>query len=82
MIEAWIADWGSQIFVGVVLIVFGAAFRSWSATLKGVSDKILSKLEYLSHEFHEHRVDVEKRVTRVETQVEALLGNKEEDKRK
>lgn len=77
MIEAWIAEYGSQLVIGLILIVFGAAFKSWSTTLKDVTEKILGKLDYLTKEFHQHRVDVEKRVTRVETQVESLLRKDE-----
>lgn len=70
-----------EVIVGVVLLVFGWAFQTWAKNLKTSSeqwgaqlqrstDRILTKLEGLVKEFHDHRVDIENRVTRVETKVD------------
>lgn len=84
-----IYPWVGEIVVGIVLAIFGLAFRSWSMRLsEGIKklDQIervlLQKLELLSKEFHEHTLRTEARVTRVETKVDILVqnGRKREDK--
>lgn len=80
LMESIAAHFG-EFIVGIVLLVFGWAFQSWAKNLKASSeqwgqqlqrnsDRILSKLEGLAVEFHNHRVDIENRVTRVETKVD------------
>ncbi len=74
--------WIGEIIVGVVLAIFGLAFRSWSMRLSDGIKKLdqiervlLTKLEALSAEFHEHTIRTEARVTRVETKVDILVQN-------
>lgn len=64
------AQYFGEILVGGVLMVFGFAFQSWAKGLRISTDRILEKLEGLVVEFHNHRVDIENRVTRVETKVD------------
>ena len=66
-----------EIVVGLVLAVFGWAFKSWSATIKDTSNRILERLEKLASEFHHHRIETERRVTRVETKVDSLRESEE-----
>jgi hypothetical protein len=61
-----------EIIVGIVMSLVAWGFRSWSQALKETTTKILTKLEYLTQEFHAHKVDVERRVTRVETKVDII----------
>jgi len=58
--------------VGVGLTIFGAGFTAWSLKLKEVmhiAAKIDLKLGQLSHDFHIHQLDVEKRLTHVESKI-------------
>lgn len=61
-----------QLIVGVVLGGFAWAFKGWSATIERASEKILERLDKLTATFQEHRLLVEKRVTKVETEVDIL----------
>lgn len=65
-----IAEHLGEVIVGAILMVFGFAFQSWAKSLRSSTDRILHKLEGLVVEFHNHRVDIENRVTRVETKVD------------
>ena len=76
LMEVFAAYFG-EILVGTVLMVFGFAFQSWAKSLRSSTERaentalrILAKLEGLVIEFHNHRVDIENRVTRVETKVD------------
>lgn len=72
IVENFVASHFGEIIVGSVLSLLAWSFRSWSAALKETTTKILNKLEYLTQEFHQHKVDVERRVTRVETKVDLI----------
>lgn len=61
-----------EIIVGIILGGFAWAFKGWSAAIERASEKILERLDKLSSTFQEHRLLVEKRVTKVETELEAL----------
>ena len=61
-----------ELVVGVVLGGFAWAFKGWSAAIERASEKILERLDRLTLTFQEHRLLVEKRVTKVETEVESL----------
>ena len=61
-----------ELIVGVVLGGFAWAFKGWSAAIERASEKILERLDRLTSTFQEHRLLVEKRVTKVETEVESL----------
>ncbi len=53
-----------ELIIGVVLGGFAWAFKGWSAAIE--------RLDRLTSTFQEHRLLVEKRVTKVETEVETL----------
>lgn len=61
-----------ELIIGVVLGGFAWAFKGWSAAIERASEKILERLDKLTSTFQEHRLLVEKRVTKVETEVETL----------
>ena len=61
-----------ELIVGIVLGGFAWAFKGWSATIERASEKILERLDRLTSTFQEHRLLVEKRVTKVETEIESL----------
>ena len=61
-----------EIVGGVVLAGFAWGFRTWSHTLEKTSDKILNKLDALQNAFHEHKLTTEKRVTKIETEVQGI----------
>ena len=61
-----------ELIVGVVLGGFAWAFKGWSAAIERASEKILERLDRLTSTFQEHRLLVEKRVTKVETEIESL----------
>jgi len=65
-----VAAFAGEILVGSILMVMGFIFQSWAKGLRSNTDRILQKLEGLVIEFHNHRVDIENRVTRVETKVD------------
>lgn len=54
-----------ELLVGIVLSVFGFAFKSWSRAITESTGKIITELKNLSKEFHEHRVQVERRGARI-----------------
>lgn len=61
-----------ELLVGIVLGGFAWAFKGWSAAIERASEKILDRLDRLTSTFQEHRLLVEKRVTKVETEVSDL----------
>lgn len=61
-----------EIIVGLVLTAFAWSFRSWSTTLEKAIDKIMDRLESLFTAFHEHKIETEARVTKVETEVKSI----------
>jgi UDP-glucose 6-dehydrogenase len=61
-----------ELMVGMVLAVFGFAFKSWSRAISESTTKIINELKNLSAEFHKHRIEVERRVTRIETKVDEI----------
>ena len=61
-----------ELIIGIVLGGFAWAFKGWSAAIERASEKILERLDRLTSTFQEHRLLVEKRVTKVETEVETL----------
>jgi hypothetical protein len=72
MIEAEIVKSLPEIIVGIVLIVLSWSFKSWSNAIKDSTTNILEKLEALAIEFHTHRIDYEKRATKLEVEFELL----------
>ncbi len=61
-----------ELLIVIPIAIAGWGFKSWSSALKSTTSQILIKLDYLMQEFHQHKVDVERRVTRVETKVDLL----------
>lgn len=68
--EGFVANHLGEMMVSLVLGALAIAFRAWSTSIKEATNTILDKLDYLTKEFHQHRVDIERRVTRVETKVD------------
>lgn len=58
-----------EIIIGIVLGGFAWAFKGWSTAIERASEKILERLDRLTSTFQEHRLLVEKRVTKVETEL-------------
>lgn len=75
--EVFAAYFG-ELFVGLILMVFGFTFQNSARAMRAQNDRILSKLEGLVIEFHNHRVDIENRVTRVETKVDIDMLDRHE----
>jgi hypothetical protein len=61
-----------ELIIGLVLGGFAWAFKGWSTAIERASEKILERLDRLTSTFQEHRLLVEKRVTKVETEIESL----------
>jgi hypothetical protein len=61
-----------ELMIGMVLAVFGAGFRNWSSAIKESTRQIIGELKLLAKEFQSHRIEIEKRVTRVETRIENM----------
>ena len=70
-----IANHLGELLVSCVLAVFGFAFRSWSTAITTSTAKISADLKNLLSEFHKHRIEVERRVTRIETKVDEMERN-------
>lgn len=70
--ESFLSSYFGEMLVAGVLAMFGWGFKSWSSSIKQATDTILAQLESLQKEFHQHRIDVERRVTRVETKVDII----------
>lgn len=65
--EQLLVDHIGELIVGSVLMLLAWGFKAWSVSIKDATISILDKLDYLTKEFHQHRVDIERRITRVET---------------
>jgi hypothetical protein len=74
----FVSTFGIEMIVGGMLMIFGFVFSNWARSLRNSTDRILSKLEGLVVEFHHHRVDIENRVTRVETKVDIEAAERRE----
>ena len=72
LMEQFLANYIGELAVTTVLALLAWSFRSWSSTLEKTTDKILNKLADLQRDFNQHRVDVERRVTRVETKIDII----------
>ena len=59
-----------EIGVSVFLAVLGWSFKNWSGAIERTSKEVLGKLDKVYQEFHNHRIEVEHRVTKVEAQIE------------
>ena len=70
--ENMLVEYIGEIIVGVVLGLLTLSFRNWSQTLERTTNSILQKLADLQRDFNQHRVEVERRVTRVETKVDIV----------
>lgn len=66
------AEYIPELITGVILLGFAWSFRAWAQVVRSSSSEIITKLESLGKEFHEYKVMVENRVTRVETRHESL----------
>lgn len=65
------ASWAIGL-VGLGLSIFGAGFTMWSLKLKEVMDiaqKIDTDVASLSKDFHHHQVEIERRLSHVESKV-------------
>lgn len=72
-------DYIGEIVVGLILIIFGFAFRGWATAIKDSTSTILQSLEKLAKEFHEHVIKTENRVTKVETKMDRLERDCDDD---
>lgn len=72
MVETVLANFIPEIIVGVILAGFAWSFRGWSKVIDSRAGDILNKLEKLSKELHEHRLEYEKRATTLEVEVRTL----------
>jgi len=61
-----------EIIAGLVLVVFGWGFTSWSTTLSNSTTDIISKFTGFINDYHKHKLESERRLTRMETQVQDL----------
>lgn len=68
---AWTSFAGEAI-LGLVLLVFGWAFRNWAEAIKHSSRNILDRIERLGKDFADHRLKNEARMTKVETEMSAI----------
>lgn len=75
--ENLISNYIGELVVGIALALLAWGFKAWATRLdmlakkfEGMYDGIIHKLNELTQEFHTHRVEVEHRVTRVETKVD------------
>ncbi len=71
-----------ELIVGFVLLIFGAAFRHWASTVKESSQRILERLERLYGEFHDYRINIEKRMTKLETKADVMCRDRNNGSRK
>ena len=65
-----ILDHAFEIGISIFLAVLGWSFGNWSTAIKDSSEKIMRRLDDLYKEFHEHKLHVEHRVTKVEAKVD------------
>jgi len=84
MMENLLVEYVGEVVVGIVLALLTLSFRNWSQTLERTTNSILDKLAELQRDFNQHRVEVERRVTRVETKVDLVHSEalrKQDEKR-
>ena len=70
--EIMIVKYVVEILMGLFIIIFSLALRSWFNSSKETDEQILKKLTTLTSEFHDYRVNTEHRVTEVEEKVHNL----------
>lgn len=61
-----------ELIVGLVLSALVWSFKSWSLTMTSQIEKILSRVDRLTKEFHDYRVENEGRLTRAETDLKNI----------
>ena len=61
-----------ELVVGIVLAVFGWGFTSWSQTLSRSTKDIIARFSNFMMDYHNHKIESERRITKLETQVEEL----------
>lgn len=70
--ESLFSEYLGEVIVSVILAILAWSFKSWSSTLERSTNTILDRLTDLQKDFNAHRVEVERRVTRVETKVDIV----------
>ena len=68
-IAQFVADHFAEAMISTVLGLLIWAFKSWSGSVNLATDAILAKLDRLTSEVYKSRVEIEGRVTKVETEV-------------
>ena len=68
-----------ELMVGMVLGMFGWGFRSWSQalmswkkTVENSTTSVLDKLDHLINDFQDHKLESERRISKLETKVEQM----------
>ncbi len=74
-------DWTQYIgeaVIGIILGLFAWGFRGWASTIRESTKELLTKMEVLAKEFHDHVVKTESRVRGVEKDIEHLKSSCDE----
>lgn len=68
-----------ELIVGIVLGIFGLSFRSWAqmlgswkTTVEKSTGRVFDSIESLATDYHNHKVESERRIARLEAKVEQL----------
>lgn len=80
--EAWMAAYIGEMALAIIAGLVAWGFKSWSSQLKDSTNRILDMLESLTADFHDHKMEVERRVTRIETKVDIVHDENLEWRRK
>jgi len=75
----FLTEHAGEMIVGLVLGMFGLSFRSWAqalihwkATVEKSTDRVLNTIESLSNDYRSHKLESERRLTRMEAKVEEI----------
>lgn len=70
--EEFIIQFLPEVIVGLILSALVWSFKSWSLNMTNQIDKILTRVDRLTQEFHDYRVENEGRLTRTETELKSI----------
>lgn len=68
-----------ELIVGLVLSALVWSFKTWSLSMTVQIDKILTRVDRLTQEFHDYRVENEGRLTRAETDLKNIYRRLDHD---
>lgn len=73
------SPWVGEVVIALVVGWVGWVMKTYLARNAAALEDVKDAVQYLTNEFHSHRVSIERRVTRVETKVDIIHQDTKED---